>query len=80
MNGPCNRRKLLAAFGLVAILAGVGCREVPTPSTTSPAPVAGPVDLPYNPDPPKDAKIIANLAGDAGLDGGCVWLDKASPT
>ncbi len=74
MNGLRNRRKLLAAFGLVAILAGAGCREASTPPTTSAAPVVGPVDLPYNPDPPKDAKIIANLVGDAELDGGCVWL------
>ena len=32
------------------------------------------MDLPYNPDPPKDAKIIATLSGDQNLDGGCVWL------
>jgi hypothetical protein len=70
--------KLLAAIGLVAIMAGAGCSEAATPSTTSTPQAAGPVDLPYNPDPPKDAKIIANLVGDAGLDGGCVWLRQGT--
>lgn len=57
------------------LLAGTGCSETAAPSTTLLEPAAaGPVDLPPNPDPPKDAKIIATLEGDPDLDGGCVWL------
>ena len=69
-----NRRTALATLGLVALLAAAGCSETSTPTTTSAPQPAGPVDLPYNPDPPKDARIIATLAGDAAVDGGCVWL------
>ena len=77
MSGAGNPRRFLGTLGLVVLLAVTGCSEtVPSSTTTTTAApgTAGPVDLPYNPDPPKDAKIIARLFGDQNLDGGCVWL------
>ena len=75
MSGAGNPYRFLATLGLLVLLAVTGCSEtVPSSTTTTPAApdTASPVDLPYNPDPPKDAKIIATLLGDQNLDGGCV--------
>jgi len=73
-----HRSTTLAALGLVVLLVGAGCRDrVTNPNTTSADP-PGRVDLPYNPDPPKGARMIATLTGDPAMDGGCVWLRQGT--
>ena len=77
VHGIGHPRSALTTLGLVVLLMATGCGDgttQPTLPTTSEAISLGPVDLPLNPDPPKDAKMMATLVGDPELDGGCVWL------
>lgn len=72
------RLRVPAILMVTLVVIGTGCAEASTEPNTA-APLApGRVELPYNPDPPQEARIIANLAGDPQLDGGCVWLRQGT--
>ncbi len=72
------RLSVPATLLVVALLLGTGCTDSATePHTTTPG-SAQRVDLPYNPDPPKAALLVATMMGDPELDGGCVWLRQGN--
>ena len=72
------RPKALVGLVTMILLISTGCSDSTTDPNTS-APVSpGRVDLPYNPDPPKEARLVATLVGDPELDGGCVWLRQGT--
>ena len=64
---------------VMAVVFGA-CADTESASTTTIVATAptGPVDLPVNPDPPGGATIYATLQGDAGVEGGCVWLRQTT--
>jgi hypothetical protein len=74
-------RRTFATLGLAVLLVATGCSDdttQPTQPAASEAIDPGPVDLPHNPDPPREARMIATLVGDPELDGGCVWLRQGA--
>jgi hypothetical protein len=76
VHGIRYPHRAIATLGLVVLLVASGCSDTtqPTQPSTGAATDSGRVDLPQNPDPPKDARMVATLVGDPELDGGCVWL------
>ncbi|MDR9450387.1 MAG: hypothetical protein RI637_04125 [Acidimicrobiia bacterium] len=72
------RLRVPAILMVTLVVIGTGCAETSTEPNTAAPLSPGRVELPYNPDPPQEARIIANLAGDPQLDGGCVWLRQGT--
>jgi hypothetical protein len=71
-------RSIVLLLVLVVVVGACGeAKNAPTTTTAAAAP-AGPVELPVNPDPPKSSTIYATLQGDAGMEGGCVWLRQTT--
>jgi hypothetical protein len=72
------RPKALVGLVTLILLISTGCSDSTTDPNTSTPVSPGRVDLPYNPDPPKEARLVATLRGDPELDGGCVWLRQGT--